>query len=445
MTNEQHSFFERNAVIIKVSAIAFLTLVLLIPMEMISSLVRERQNRQIEAITEVSSKWGNQQKLTGPILTVPYQTFEFDKDSKKVNIIKHMAFFLPENLKINGEMIPEVRNRGIFEVAVYSSKLKIEGKFNNPQIDQSDKNIDVMWKDAFISIGITDLRGIKEEINFIWNGIGNVCEPGVKVNTLMESGVTVKTPLKPDSSIKYYDFSFDLSLNGSKSLSFVPVGKETLVKVVSKWNNPSFDGSFLPEDREVSENGFSANWKILELNRNYPQKWSDNEFKLDDSAFGVSLLLPLEAYQITERSMKYAILFIALTFTVFFFVEIMKKLKVHPIQYVLVGFGLSLFYLLLLSLSEQISFGLAYIIASFGIVTMIATYAKSIFKNNKLTFILTSILILLYLFLYILLQLQDYALLMGSIGLFIILSAVMYLSRKIDWYSIGNGVKEGNQ
>ena len=441
MTQKTQSFFERNAVILKVAAIGFLTLLLLIPMAMIQSLVMERRTRQMEATNEISSKWGYEQRLTGPILVVPYKTFEYDKESKKTIEIGHLAYFLPEELKVDGSLTPEIRNRGIFDVAVYSSNLKVEGFFKSPKIETSE-SIQVDWKGAFITVGISDLRGIKEAINFNWNGNSLVCEPGVKIANLVESGVTVNNPFQENLDAAEYRFSFNVSLNGSRSISFVPVGRETNVNLESPWGNPSFEGAFLPNDRKITESNFSASWKVLELNRNYPQKWIDNDVSLNNSAFGVELLLPVETYQITERSMKYAILFIALTFIVFFFVEMMRKLKVHPIQYILVGFGLILFYLLLLSLSEQMGFGLAYLIASFGIVTMITSYAFSIFKNIRLTIILAGILVLLYGFLYILLQMQDYALLMGSVGLFIILATLMYLSHTINWYAIGGGKSE---
>lgn len=443
MSKENQSFFERNAIVLKVAAIGFLILMLLIPMEMIRSLVMERQSRQIEATTEISSKWGNQQRLVGPILTVPYQTYDLDKDQKRVNVTKHYAYFLPESLIVNGKLNPEVRKRGIFEVAVYTSNIELSGSFKTPRIEITEKNYELDWKGAFLTLGISDLKGISEEIKFKWNDLSMNCEPGIKLVGIVESGVTINNPLGNELK-SAYNFSINLSLNGSKSIEFIPVGKETKVSLASTWNNPSFDGSFLPEKRNVTDAGFTADWKVLELNRNFPQQWTDADINFNNSEFGVSLLLPVETYQITERSMKYAILFIALTFVTFFFVEIMRKLKVHPIQYVLVGFGLCLFYLLLLSLSEQIGFGPAYLVASIGIIAMIGGYTKSIFKNNRLTLILVSILVLLYGFLYILLQLQDYALLMGSIGLFIILALVMYMSRKIDWYSIGTGYKNGD-
>ncbi|MCB8964013.1 MAG: cell envelope integrity protein CreD [Bacteroidales bacterium] len=443
MTQKTQSFYDRNAVILKIAAIGFLTLALLIPMAMIQSLVMERKSRQREAADEISSKWGAEQRLSGPILVVPYKTFEYDKDSKRMVTVGHYAYFLPEELKITGNLAPDIRNRGIFDVAVYSSDIKVEGFFKSLVIESSEsKQVD--WDGAFLAIGLSDLRGIKEAIRFNWNGSSLVCEPGVRSGGLVESGVTVNNPLRGGILVDEYRFSFNVALNGSQSISFVPVGRETVVAVKSSWNNPSFEGAFLPNSRTIAQSGFEANWKVLELNRNYPQKWTDSEVNLDESAFGVALLLPVETYQITERSMKYAILFIALTFMVFFFVEMMRKLRVHPVQYILVGFGLVLFYLLLLSLSEQMGFGIAYLIASLGIVAMITSYSFGIFKNWRLSAILAGVLALLYGFLYILLQLQDYALMMGSIGLFIVLGTVMYLSHRIDWYSIGSGRGEGS-
>ncbi|MCB9000443.1 MAG: cell envelope integrity protein CreD [Bacteroidales bacterium] len=441
MTEKKQNFLERNAVVIKIAAIAFLILLLLIPMAMVRSLVMERRGRQIEATKEITSKWGNEQCVTGPILTIPFKTYNVDKETNKTVVSEHLAYFLPEKLRINGMLNPSVRRRGIFKVAVYSSTIEVEGYFKSPVTDFSD-GADIDLKGAYITVGISDLRGIKESVSFNWEGIPLNCEPGSRIIQMIKSGVTVNGLFSKELGTQNIHFSFKMSLNGSENIKFVPVGRETDVLLKSSWNNPSFDGAFLPADREVSDSGFVAKWKVLELNRNYPQKWVDSQQVLDNSAFGVSLLLPVETYQITERSMKYAILFIALTFMVFFFVEVLRKLKVHPIQYGLVGLGLILFYLLLLSLSEQIGFGYAYLIASIAIVLMITGYSYSIFKNIRLTLLLGILLAALYLFLYILLQMQDYALLIGSIGLFVVLSVTMYLSRKIDWYSIGNGKSE---
>lgn len=437
------SFFERNMGLIKLATIFFLAIILLIPTAMIRSLVMERKSRQAEATSEIVSKWGNEQRIAGPILVVPYYTYDLDKDNTKTNEQKQLAYFLPQNLTINGEMLPEVRYRGIFQVAVYSANVQLEGSFKSLTLDIVGKHAEIDWRGAFLTIGISDLRGINDSISFSWNGRQLECEPGVKIDNMIKSGITVNHILENAPADKSFTFSTEISLKGSRRLSFVPVGKETLVSLKSSWNNPSFEGAFLPASRDVSDNGFDAAWRVLELNRNYPQKWTNRNVDLDASAFGVSLLMAVDSYHITERSMKYAILFVSLTFMVFFFVEILRKLKLHPIHYILVGFGLVLFYLLLLSLSEHLGFGLAYILAGVGIIALITSYSQSILKNSKLTLMMAGFLVILYSLLYILLQMQDYALLLGSISLFIILALVMYLSRNVDWYSIGRKTEEG--
>jgi inner membrane protein len=442
MEHNAQSFIDRNMGLIKLATIFFLAIMLLIPTAMIRSLVMERKTRQAEATTEIVSKWGNEQRITGPILAVPYYTYDLEKDNKKTNEQKHLAFFLPEELAINGSMLPEVRYRGIFQVAIYSANVNIEGSFKSPQLDVVGKNTVIDWRSAFLTVGISDLRGITDSISFAWSEKAIETEPGVLISDMVKSGITINGIFNAAPDGSDYSFSTNLSLKGSKTLSFVPLGKETSVSINSSWTNPSFDGAFLPASREITDDGFKATWRVLELNRNYPQKWSNRSINFDESAFGVSLLLAVDAYQITERSMKYAILFISLTFMVFFFVEILKKLKLHPIHYILVGFGLVLFYLLLLSLSEHIGFGLAYIIASVGIIVLITSYSHSIFKNNRLSLLLAGFLVILYSLLYILLQMQDYALLLGSVSLFIILALVMYLSRNVDWYSIGRRGEE---
>ena len=436
MSQNLMNFFERNSAIFKVAAIAFLALMLLIPVAMIDELVKERKTRQLEALEEVSAKWGFEQQVVGPILAVPYFTFDLNKEDERINVTRKLVYFLPEQLDISGTIDPEIRYRGLFKVPVYRSKIRIDGYFSPPDMEITNTDAEVDWKGATITLGLSDMRGITEAIDFIWNNKKMVCEPGVSIESIVESGITVSNPIDLENNTEPYHFSVNISLNGSKSISFVPLGKETTAKINSSWKDPGFNGAFLPASRDISAQGFSATWKVLELNRNYPQRWTEKNVDLASSAFGVELILPGDTYQLTERSVKYAILFIALTFMSFFFIEIIHKQRVHPIQYILVGFGLALFYLLLLSLSEHIGFNLSYLIASIAIVAMITGYSKSIFKNNKLIALMASILIVLYGFLFLLLQMQDLTLLIGSAGLFIILSSVMYLSRKIDWYNL---------
>lgn len=253
---------------------------------------------------------------------------------------------------------------------------------------------------------------------------------------MVQSGFSTDVDLGEEQE---YTFSFKLDLNGSEALSFTPLGKNTTVNIKSDWDNPSFDGAFLPDHRDISENGFTAGWEILHLNRSFPQVWTGSEHYIDDAAFGVSLLMPVDQYQKTMRSAKYAIMFIALTFLVFFFSEVLNKFRIHPIQYLLVGIALSIFYVLLLSLSEQIGFNLAYLVASVSVIIMISAYAWSIFKHRRNTIITTASLVVLFIFLFTLLKLQVFSLLLGSIGLFVVLAIVMYLSRNIDWYELESG------
>jgi inner membrane protein len=232
-------------------------------------------------------------------------------------------------------------------------------------------------------------------------------------------------------------FSLDIKLKGSELLYFTPVGRTTEVNMTSSWKDPAFDGQYLPDTSDISGKGFSAWWKVMQVSRNYPQCWADGTYDLASSSFGVRLIQPTDNYAKSERSVKYAILFIALTFTVFFFLEILQRKQVHPLQYILVGFALCIFYTLLLSISEYTGFNAAYIIAGSATVALIGLYVWSIFKKGRIALGFTLALGGLYAYIFILIQLQDYALLFGSIGLFIIIAILMFYSRKIDWYNSG--------
>jgi inner membrane protein len=251
-------------------------------------------------------------------------------------------------------------------------------------------------------------------------------------------------------------FECDLNLNGSTDLYFMPFGKQTNVSLTSPWATPSFTGAYLPDSRTVDAAGFRAQWKVLQYNRNYPQQGVGaflfrrqpgaayaegykGESVSDPTAFGVRLLTPVDEYQKTMRSAKYAVMFILITFTAFFFVEILDKRRIHPIQYLLVGFAVCLFYLLLLALSEHISFNWAYLASAAAILGMITFYVRYVFQNARLTALFSGILALLYGFYFSLLQLEDYSLLLGTLGLALILGTIMYLTRKVNWYKAYEG------
>jgi len=429
MKNLKYNLFLKTGIIVLIA------LLLLIPAAMIQGLIYERENTQREAINEVSSTWAYQQTLSGPILTIPHiEYIKQASDTSKVISIKQYLHFLPDELSVNGSVTPEKRKRGIYEVVVYNSALHFKGYFN--ALNLKDLNINpknLLLDQAYISVGISDLRGIEKQIILNWNDASLAFEPGTGNKEVVTSGIN--TPVSIDTKQKN-TFAFQIQLKGSEQLFFSPLGKETDVMLNSVWNNPSFQGAFLPDSRDVSEKGFQAHWNVLNVNRNFPQQWKGSLYSISDASFGVSLRLPVDNYQKSMRTAKYAILFIALTFMVFFFVEILNKQFIHPVQYILVGFALIIFFTLLLSFSEYISFNLAYILAAILTIALVTAYIKAILKSNALTLLIFGILLLLYGFIFVIIQLQDFALLIGSIGLFVILGFVMYFSRKIDWYAI---------
>ncbi len=446
---EKQSLFDRvndwfrRSVSIKLFSIGFLILILLIPTSMLESLIRERQNLKDGAIDEVSSKWGGRQTIGGPVLTVPYVTLLKD-DKGNVEQVKRYAHFLPDKLNYSGMVSPEKRYRGIYVVVLYNAALHVTGKFSVPDFKEIGLSPSALLPDeAFISIGISDLKGVKEQVTMALNESPLMFGPGIPSHDILSSGISVKFPL---DKIAGQDFSFDLNVNGSTGLSFLPFGKETNVNLKSSWGSPSFEGSFLPDRRLIKDNEFDASWKVLQLNRNYPQQGlgryignndeDDYQVNREDgySSFGVKLMLPVDEYLKTMRSVKYCLMLIIITFLTFFFVEVMNRKRIHSIQYLLVGFAVCLFYILLLSISEQISFGKAYLISAAAIISLISFYASYIFKNTGHTALFSFLMILMYAFFYSLLQLEDYALLIGSIGLFIILCTIMFLTRKVNWY-----------
>ena len=479
MENKNILKWVRYSVAFRIAMVAVLALLLLIPVAMIQDLVRERESTKISAVSEIAQKWGEQQTIVGPIITVPYRKSVLDENGKRT-VITEYAHFLPETLSVNGTLNPEIRSRGIFDAVVYSSEINLSGEFEQPNLQALGiVDGDVDWNNAFVSIGISDVRGINENVSLVWNKNPIQFEPGIKTsdvirnsglnnystkpyygNTGRDMSMPLPTEFKPITTgntsglsaliplnterwkTTPNTFSFNLHLNGSSDLQFVPVGKTTEVTLTSTWDSPSFSGAFLPDTREISDNGFNASWKIFDLNRGYPQSWTGSSYDVYTSASGVKLLAGIDGYTKTTRSAKYALLIIALTFLVFFFAEILNKKMIHPIQYILVGLALVLFYALLISISEIAGFGLAYLIASVATIALITVYSKSIHLSQNIALLQGGVLAFLYVFIYIILQLEDYALLMGSIFLFLILSAVMYFSRKIDWYAIGNNVKE---
>ncbi len=436
--------------------IAILTSLLLIPGLMIQGLIGERQERSRETVQKINDKWSHSQTLCAPLLLVPYTTTKLDKDQKPYTE-EHMLYVTPKELQMEVSITPEERYYGIYKAILYKSDIRFSGHFSG-LAGLKMENSKLHFDKAQIALSITDLRGITQTPDFKMDG--QTLEPGVGVVKLFSvseediaqyhskfgsrntysynrdvSGKTLVVNLQgldPTSGpMPSLPFECTLKLNGSSSLNFIPIGQTTAVKVDGQWPSPSFIGNFSPEST-VDKERFTASWNILSFNREIPATWSDNNVAdLGENSFGVNLIETVNHYQQNMRSAKYALLFIALTFLVFFFVEIFTRKPILFFQYILVGIALILFYSLLLSLSEQIGFGLAYLIASAATIGLTTAYLYSLVKQKNATFILAGVMVILYAFLYIILQIEDFALLFGSLFLFVVLGVIMFVSNRI--------------
>ena len=456
ISNKQNGRFGKwvkTSITARMLMIGFLILILLIPLSFIKSLIVERMNRQQEVVQEINQKWGKEVLLYGPILKVLYKTYKekFVRNQKTKETqteieekIKY-AYFFPKELNIKSSINPEEKKRGIYKTAVYNSKIDIDGSFTTP--DFSEKDIDekdIIWNKARLIIKTSNLKGVNNlvEIKLNKNNYAftskyedNNSNEKAYYNYLnlhkLESKFLNEEDLPKKSDTK---FSLSLSINGSKQIRFIPIGKETAVHINSDWKTANFIGEYLPFNSDkISDNGFDAKWKILDINRPFSQQSFTGIPNLKEYAFGVNFMIPVDEYQKSERSAKYGFLVIGLTFLIFFLIQTMSKISIHPFQYLMIGVALTMFYTLLISISEHSSFLKAYLIASIAVVLLISLYSKSILKGIKFPLFIGASLTTLYAFIFVIIQLENYALLVGSVGLFIILASVMYASRKIDW------------
>src|ERR1700754_896215 len=479
MENTLTILWNKNKIILKSFLIGLLILLLLIPTFFIQGLVAERKQRQQEAVTEISSRWAGSQTVVGPVIGIPYT--ETVKEDKKTHEQKKWAYFLPGKLSIKAHLVPEVRYRGIYQAVVYTTELQIHGSYDSLALGELNIPRErLLWSEAAVFFDVSDVQGLKEDmvlhlataprnganpanaapnINAPTAGSTTRATPATGAPTSATAGISAPGAATTDLLLIPAKFTTDqfkgalsaslpswisslngpleyavtASLNGTGNPLFVPIGRETRAEASSSWSNPSFTGSVLPDLRTIKDSGFDANWKVLALNRKYPQQWKQGVYDLNSSAFGVDLIVPVDAYQQTTRSVKYAILIIVLTFTAFFLIEWIYGRPIHSLQYLLVGFALCVFYTLLLSLSEYAGFNAAYGLAAVATIGLIGWYVGSMLRSSKMSLFFIFLLSIQYGFVFTLIQLQDYALLMGSLGLFITLAVVMYFSRKIKW------------
>ena len=445
------AFLKRCATFFKMAGVTLLILLLLIPLNLIRSVLRERLERRDADVTDITSSWGREQSIIGPVLIVPYRySIRSWKEQpnasgkiEKVEVVETTvanAYFLPSMLAIQGTIIPSRLHRGIYEAVVYSGKLELSGQFTRPDFASLRiEEQDVLWDDALVTFAIPDLRGVKGTLQMQWGTNHVALLPGSKLPGF-SSGVFAKVS-NLRTSTEIIPLRMELALNGSRGMSFSPVGAQNTVKLSSPWPDPSFRGAFLPEERSISRDGFEATWRVSHYGRDYTQQWTDlqastgiNPTSAAGSLFGVNFLSGIDACRNVERAIKYGALFLVLVFTAFFLFEILSVLRIHPFQYALVGAAFCLFYLGLLSLSEFIPFGLAYLAASAMTTLLIWFYCVRALRSGRRSFIMVGLLAAIYGFLYVALQLQDYSLLFGTAGLFVALAIVLYTTRNIDWY-----------
>ena len=443
-TEEKRGFMHwlRESVTIKLAFIGLLILVLLIPSSLIDNLVRERASRQDDMMRDVSDKWSGSQLIRGPVLTIPYKkhvkyTDDAQKEAEK-NVVENL-YVLPDNLHIKAELKTEILHRGIFNVVVYNTTLKVSGNFSPADLNAlSILPAQLMPEKGRVAFSISDLKGLKT------NPVVNVAGQSIQAEPIFDAQSPFVTGLQANINLSaavagQIPFDFTLDLKGSQELSFLNLGKTTDVEAKGNWASPSFDGRYLPESRTVESGGFSAKWRMLYYNRPYPQQWVgndtllSNEKKEADASFGVKLILPVDQYQKTTRTSKYSLLIIMLTFISLFLTEVIRKQKIHPFNYLLIGAAMIIYYSLLLSFSEQIGFNPAYLVASVATIGLITIFIGSLLKNKNAALLFGFILTVFYAFIFVIIQLEDFALMMGSIALFIIIGMLMYFSRKINW------------
>lgn len=449
-----------NQQLLKLLIIGFLVLVLMIPAIWIAFLINDRYERKADVVNEIAGKWGGSQTVSGPFICVPYSVLENgpDQDGKpaKIEVIKYL-YLAPKTLQVDGKIKTVTHKRGIFNVSGYQADLVLDAIFTPPVLDNPVyQALPLRWNEALLTLDPEDQRGLKE-LSAIHNGtalVFNKADDLLKTVSLPEPE-SKKSEYRKGPDLKQTDYKLAanlplenlpgevaiqirMKLSGTQELSFTSAALTQKVKLQGDWSSPSFSGDMLPETRKLDAKGFSASWTTNELSSGIKKIWTSDEPELQLTRLGVKFLIMVDSYQQSTRALKYSVLFLVLTFMTFFFAETISRIRIHPIQYLMVGCGLLIFYLLLLSISEHLSFGLSYLIAASAVVLQISLYCASILKTKGFPLKIGALLGSLYAFLYLLLRLEDSALLIGSISLFVLLSVAMYVIRNVKWYGLSD-------
>jgi inner membrane protein len=430
----------------RVVMLGILILIMLIPLTMISDLVSERSYRRYEVENQIAEQWGGYQVVSGPVLMIPYvtrSTYTRTDGSIGETVTERTAYFLPENLAIAAKMDSERRRRSLHDVLVYASQIELSGAFAAANF--AEWNIpagDIKWNEALLLFGVSDLSGVVSlDMSLANKALKPASGPvGAK---LFQNGLQARAGLEAGKS---HAFSIKLSLNGSSALQFLPMGNATAIDMSSDWPDPSFIGTFLPQTRTIKNDGFTAHWESTYISRPYPSQWRAGEGPADftGSAVGVELARPGDIYQQSDRIVKYGLMVIGLTFATIFVVGLLTDVRAHMVQYLLVGGSICIFYLLVLSLSEQIRFDLAYGIASAVDIAVVSLYVARTIRR-LIGLVIAAVLALIHAWMFVLLQMEDFVLLSGTMGLLLALVTVMYVTRNVDWYRIGTPLEAAQQ
>lgn len=433
-----------NSAGFKAVIVGVIVLLLMIPLVLLLGLISERAGLREQAYAKVAEGWGGEVSIGGPMLVVPIER-EVIEDNKIRKVRSHLHL-LPATLDVNVQLQldPEPRYVGIYGVPVYLATVDISGRFDPRALQPllQEPNTTYLWEQSRLRLPLSQVRSLREVRQARFADQDLVLGPG---GLGMYSGVEARLDLTRLMEGSERAFRFQTVVAGSRGLSMLPLGSKTSVTLASDWPHPSFQGAFLPVEREISAAGFRARWQVLELNRSYGQAWEESgdiARLLSESAFGVGLYQAVDIYQRGERAVKYAVLFIALTFLTFFAWEQLSAIRIHPLQYLLVGLALSVFYLLMIALSEHLAFVWAYLVAALALVLLIGIYIAGAFGSSTRGVVAGTAMGAMYGLLYMLLLSEDYALLMGAITLFVALAAVMLVTRKIDWYGARAQVEE---
>lgn len=443
----------RNILSSKIFIVSLISLLLIIPLSLISEKIDERNRYFQQAKNSVSQSWTGSQTIVGPLIVIPYKikttskvwNKETNEHTLKTSKLSRKSLLLPHSIKIDSSVTVDNRYKGIYKIPVYTTLLKLNGAIDSQliikELDRINKLENLISVDApFLSVTVSDPRGINSIPVLSWGEREINFNPGSKLSA-NNNGIHAVLPKTKSDTQSKTPFDFQLEIRGMETLSFVPVGQQADVQISSLWPHPEFTGKFLPISRVIDETGYRAQWKITSFASNIVNKVKHCEQGnckgLFSSHFGVRHIEPVDIYLQSERSVKYALLFIGLSFIAFFIFEVMKKLPIHAVQYTLVGFAISVFYLLLFSLSEHIAFALAYLISTLSCVSLLLFYLSYVLRGFRQAGLFASLLLLLYGVLYVIISAEDYALLMGSVLAFSTLAIVMAITRNIDWQAEG--------